>query len=481
MVTDQASAPLQRATPREGWREALVVGLVGTMALLAYQWILLTFATDRLFAGYRFQAWSSNDFMQEVKIQDLVDAGPIALWYLHVQPPMLEALRLTLSLPEYLSNGTMTPQMIDQRMYVLYAIFYGALLFTVFLWVRTLTGSRVWAYVGAVAIGVYPGTIAMATLLDGTFPSAVLTTVMLFLLYLAIRRASPRLLNWWLFSLVLLSLTRTIFQLQILIFMPVVVFLLYRYRMRSAKPIAVLLSVILTGSLFLLPAKQYVLYDTTATTSFAGNHQIEVVSYRPTDAELAAVEVPQDIIENAEQFDSGFNSPENVELNYILTQVGNDYYLRDPFQVAKNLLWGVQMNTVQAFRWTHDYSIVGAGPANIAADLLPWTPPSNVALSWVFYWLVLLVTVGALLYVYGIRGLMQLVRRYAALAFIVATTMLTFLLANRYDWTEADRLKYILVPFFCVVFVSTISRAAQKARARRESISREPALESRPI
>ena len=481
MVTDQASAPIKRATPREGWREAFLVGLVGTVGLLAYQWALLTFATDRLFAGYRFQAWSSNDFMQEVKIQDLMDAGPIALWYLHVQPPMLEGLRLTLSLPEYLSNGTMTPQMIDQRMYVLYAVFYGALLFTVFLWVRTLTGSRVWALAGAVAIGAYPGTIAMATLLDGTFPSAVLTTAMLFLLYLAIRQGSPRLLNWWLLSLVLLSFTRTIFQLQILIFMPVVVFLLYRYRMRSAKPIAVLLSVILTGSLFLLPAKQYVLYDTTATTSFAGNHQIEVVSYRPTDAELAAVEVPQDIIENAEQFDSGFNSPENVELNYILTQVGNDYYLRDPFQVAKNLLWGVQMNTVQAFRWTHDYSIVGAGPANIAADLLPWTPPSNVALSWAFYWLVLLVTVGALLYVYGIRGLMQLVRRYAALAFIVATTMLTFLLANRYDWTEADRLKYILVPFFCVVFISTISRAAQKARARRESISREPALESHPI
>lgn len=474
--TDRAVAPTRGAM-----REALAVGAIGTLLLLAYEWVLLTFASDRLFAGYRFQAWSSNDFMQEVKIQDLVDAGPVALWYLHVQPPVLEALRLILSFPEYLTGGTMTAQMIDQRMYVLYAVFYGALLFTVFLWVRTLTRSRAWAYVGAVAIGAYPGTIAMATLLDGTFPSAVLATVMLFLLYLAIRQGSPRLLNWWLLSLVLLSFTRTIFQLQILIFMPVVVFLLYRYRMRSAKPIAVVLSVILTGSLFLLPAKQYVLYDTTATTSFAGNHQIEVVSYRPTDAELAAVEVPQDIIGNAEQFDSGFNSPENVELNYILTQVGNDYYLRDPFQVAKNLLWGVQMNTFQAFRWTHDYSIVGAGPANIAADLLPWTPPSNVGLSWVFYWLVLLVTVGALLYVYGIRGLMQLVRTYAALAFIVATTMLTFLLANRYDWTEADRLKYILVPFFCVVFISTISRAAQKARARRESISKEPALESRPI
>ena len=480
-MTDQASAPIQRATTTKSWREAFVVGLVGTIALLAYQWILLTFATDRLFAGYRFQAWSSNDFMQEVKIQDLVDAGPSALWYLHVQPPMLEALRLTLSLPEYLSDGTMTPQMIDQRMYVLYAVFYGALLFTVFLWVRTLTRSRVWAYVGAVAIGIYPGTIAMATLLDGTFPSAVLTTVMLFLLYLAIRRASPRLLNWWLFSLVLLSLTRTIFQLQILIFMPVVVFLLYRFRMKSVKPFAVGLSVILTGSLFLLPAKQYVLYDTTATTSFAGNHQIEVVSYRPTEAELNAVEVPPDIIENAQKFVSGFNSPENVELNYILTQVGNDYYLREPFQVFKNLLWGVQMNTFQALRWTHDYSIVEPGPANIAADTLPWTPPSNVFVSSAFYLLVIAVTVGSLLYAFGIRGILQRLRIYAALVFIVGATMLTFLLANRYDWTEADRLKFVLVPFTCVIFVSAVSKAVGKARDRRTSSVGEPALESRSI
>ena len=476
METDRATASTLGSL-----REPLLLGLAGALALLAYQWALVTFAADRLFAGYRFQAWSSNDFMQEVKIQDLVDAGPIALWYLHVQPPMLEALRLTLSLPEYLANGTMTAQMIDQRMYVLYALFYGALLFTVFLWVRTLTNSKAWAYVGAVAIGAYPGTIAMATLLDGTFPSAVLTTAMLFLLYLAIRRASPRLLNWWLLSLVLLSLTRTIFQLQILVFMPAVVFLLYRYRMRAVKPVSVALSVVLTGSLFLLPAKQFVLYDTTATTSFAGNHQIEVVSYRPTEAELAAVEVPPDIIANAEKFVSGFNSPENIKVNYVLTQVGNDYYLREPFQVAKNLLWGVQMNTFQALRWTHDYSIVGSGPANIAAAYLPWTPPSNVVLSWAFYLMELTVTAASLVYAFGLRGVLMRVRRYAALVFIVATTMLTFLLANRYDWTEADRLKFVIVPFFCVILVSAVARAVRKARTHSPVFEEEPALESRPI
>ena len=462
-------------------REPVAIGVVATLGLLAYEWLLVTFASDRLFAGYRFQAWSSNDFMQEVKIQDLVDAGAVALWYLHVQPPMLEALRLLLSLPEYLSGAVMTAQMIDQRMYVLYTVFYGVLVSIIFVWVRLLTRSRTWGYIAALAIALYPGTIAMATLLDGTFPSAVLATVMLFLLYLAIRERSPRLLNYWLLSLFVLSLTRTIFQLQILIAMPVIVFLLYRFRMKPASVAAITLSAVLTGSLFLLPAKQFVLYDTTATTSFAGNHQIEVVSYRPTQAEIDAVKVPPDILRNAEKFNSGFNSPENVELNFILTQIGNDYYLRDPFQVAKNLLWGVQMNTFQALRWTHDYSIVGAGPANVAADVLPWTPPSSVVLSWFVYLTSGFVMVASWLYVLGVRGVLAALRKYAALIFLVAATMVTFLLANRYDWTEADRLKFIVVPFFGVVLVAGIGRAVAKYRASRSSKEVDVALESPSI
>ncbi len=453
-------------TVRFTWREPVLVGLVAFLALAGYEWALTQWMSDQLFAGYRFQAWSSNDFMQEVKIEDLVAAGPIALWYLHVQPPMLEALRLTLALPEYVSGSAITAQAIDTRMYGLYAIFYGVLLAVVFAWVRTLTHSRTWAYVGVAVVGLYPGTIAMATLLDGTFPSAVMTTVMLYLLYLAIRFRSVRLLNWWLVSLLILSLTRTIFQLQILIAIPIVVVLLYRFRMAARTAGAIALSVVLTASLFLLPAKQFLLYDTTATTSFAGNHQIEVVSYRPLSTELDAVQVPDDILVNASQFVSGFNSPENIRLNYVLSTVANDYYVREPFQVAKNLVWGLSMNVAQAFRWTHDYSIVGSGPANVAAAVLLWTPPTNYALSILVYSSTLLIMIMSMLYAFGLRGLLRRVRTYAAFIFVLGAATLTFLLANRYDWTEADRLKYVVVPTLLVITVSSIAWAAYARRSR---------------
>jgi hypothetical protein len=49
----------------------------------------------------------------------------------------------------------------------------------------------------------------------------------------------------------------------------------------------------------------------------------------------------------------------------------------------------------------------------------------------------------------------------------VGATMLTFLLANRYDWSEADRLKFIVEPFFAVLFISALHEAFVARRQRR--------------
>ena len=450
------------------WKAPLLVGVLGSLALFLLEFLVRRTRAGDLFGGYRFQAWSSEEFMQEVRINDLLEVGPMGLWYLHVQPPMLETLRFLLVLPEYVSGRFVSAQVIDERMYVMYIALYGVLLATCYAWVRSLTGSAQWAIVAAVVVGAYPGTVAMATLLDGTFLSAVLTTIMLFFLYLSLRLQTSRWLNWWLLSLLLLSWTRTIFQLQILLLIPILVWLIYRYRVIQTSRLAVAVSVALVGSLFLLPAKQFSLYETTATTSFAGNHQVEVVSYRPSQEELNAVTVPRRVVENAEKFVSGFNSPENVKTNYVLTQVGNAYYLRDPFQVFKNLLWGVQMNFAQSLRFTHDYSILGDGPANIAADSLPWSPPSSSLISAVLYLGALLTLVILLTYTYGVAGVVARARWYAAFLFITGTTLLTILLANRYDWTEADRLKYVLVPSFCVLLVASVAWARRKYRSDRE-------------
>lgn len=455
--------------------QATLVGVVSALALGLVEWLLTQFASDSLFAGYRFQAWSSEEFMQEVHINDLLDVGPIGLWYLHVQPPGLESLRFLLAVPNWLTDELMTAQMIDQRMYAAYVVLYGVLNALVFTWLKQATRSTGWALSGAVLFALYPGTLAMATLLDGTFPSAVIATAQFLLLYLALRDRSVKLLNWWLVSLVALSLTRTIFQLQILVFIPFVVWAIYRWRMPVRRTAAVVLSAVLVGMLFALPAKQFMLYRTTATTSFGGNHQIEVVSYRPTPEELAAVEVPQDIIDTAQNFVSGFNSPENIRLNYVLSQVGNQYYMNHPMQVVKNLIWGIQMNTAQAFKFTHEYSSVDETMMNALVATLPWTPPMVNGISVTFYLLVLFVTAACLLYAFGTRGLLKRAKVYWPMLLMLGLAMITFLLANRYDWSEADRLKFIVEPVFAVLFFSSLKWALDKRRATRSAAIDEPA------
>ena len=469
------------------WKAPLLVGVLGSFALFLLEFLVRRTRAEDLFGGYRFQAWSSEEFMQEVRINDLLEVGPLGLWYLHVQPPMLDATRFMLVLPEFLNGSTVSAETIDSRMYGTYCLLYGLLLAVVFAWGRSFTGSTRWAIAGSVVVGAYPGTIAMATLLDGTFLATVLTTIMLYLLYLSLRTRSSRLLNWWLLSLLVLSWTRVVFQIHILILVPLVVWLLYRYRIKRRSRVALGLSIILVGGLFALPVKQYVLFGTWATTTFAGNHQVEVVSYRPTAEELTAVEIPAKYLDNAERFVSGFNAPANVETNYVLSEVATDYYLREPFQVAKNLVWGLQMNVSQGLRFTHDYSILGAGPANIAADSLPWTPPSSRAVAAGFYLGALLGTIALLLYAFGIRGLMARARWYAGFLFVSGIILLTTMLANRYDWSESDRLKFYLVPFSLVLTVSSMAWARTKylsgrGRSRPATDSKEAAAHAqRPL
>ncbi len=437
-------------------RQATFIGVFSSTLFIIWQAALVRLRSDQLFDGYRFQEWSGDTFMQSVAINDLLAVGPIGLWYLHVQPPMLDGMRFLLALPEWLGGSEIATQTIDQRQYLVYALLYGALNAFVYSWLQTLTGSARWSVAGAVVWAVYPGNLAMATLLDGTYLSAALITVMLFLLYLAIATQRALFLNLWLLALLLTTLTRTIFQLQILIFIPVIVWVLYRYRISAKSGAAVGVSIALVGSLFLLPAKQFVLYETTATTSFAGNHQIEVVSYRPSQDELDAVVVPPEILENAERFVSGFNSPENVALNYTLTQVGNAYYLSDPFQVAKNLLWGIQMNTAQAFKFTSEYA------PNRFVESLPWNPPQINGISVTFYLLGLTLMILSYIYAFGVRGLLTRLRKYWPLAFVFAAIMLTIMLANRYDWSEADRLKSMLLPTVVVALIFGLWSAWQR-------------------
>ena len=151
----------------------------------------------------------------------------------------------------------------------------------------------------------------------------------------------------------------------------------------------------------------------------------------------------------------------------MLTQVGNHYYLSNPVQVVKNLIWGFQMNLAQAFKFTHEYSSEDGTQANRLVAALPWTPPMVNGISVTFYLLALLVIALSLVYAFGWRGVWRRFVRYWPVAFVVGSITLTFLLANRYDWSEADRLKYVIEPFVVVVGFAAVHAAVRERRRRR--------------
>ena len=76
-------------TPGVTRRTGIVVFIIGVVFLFSLE----TYLKPNAIGGVYFQAWSSEDMMQTVSIVDLRQAPCQSLYYLHIQPPALDALR----------------------------------------------------------------------------------------------------------------------------------------------------------------------------------------------------------------------------------------------------------------------------------------------------------------------------------------------------------------------------------------------------
>lgn len=430
--------------------QATLLAAVSSALLITYQAVLVATRSDQLFDGYRFQAWSGDSMMQTVEINDLLQVGPVGLWYLHVQPPMLDAMRFLLALPEYLTGTEISTQAMDQRQYLVHALLYGVVNALVFAWTYSITQRVGWAWIAGIAWAAYPGNIAMATLLDGTYLSLTFITAMLYLLFLAIRTSSSSLLNWSLVILLLASWTRTIFQIHVLIlFVIAVIALLIRLPRKSGLSLA--LTATLTVSLFVLPAKQQAMFGSPSTTSFAGAELVEKVSLRLDPELISQQPVPTNALENARVFESDLNTEAMVRENLQLLSAGTDWYLANPWQAFKNLLWAVQINSDWALKSTAHYS------PNRLTESLPWQWPSDETLN-AFIYIGVLIAIAALAVLRLDRAQFgSLMRRYWPLLLVIAGMAATILLANRYDYSEANRLKIFLMPVGLVTLMWLLS------------------------
>jgi hypothetical protein len=419
-------------------RASFILFALSSMGLALYEYYLQRTMTGELFEEFYFQRWASDVMMQTVDIHALRELGLLSFWYLHVQPPMYDFLRYALSFDGIGRSEVASGTILDGRIYLFYCLIYGGFTQLIYVWSRALGFQDKPAVALAILWAIYPGNLAMATLLDSTYLSAFLVAWSIFSLYLYLRDPSVGGLAVFLVIFLAASWTRSLFQLHFFILLLfTVAFFLFRFH-RQKLIGASITTLPLAIAFFFLPLKQQYLYGTLATTTFAGEHEVQGIWYQPNIAEINAIEVPNYYIENAQKLQSKYNSVEQVVSNYRHEKIFRRILISDPILVLKGSRGALLQGLRRARIPTQDFI------PNRLIETLPWANLSRRLSGGPAYLSVIVFgTVGYLLAI-GFR-LCEVRLRYLVIVGFIGLAFATIVVgSNRYSWTEAERLKFII-------------------------------------
>lgn len=414
-------------------------------------------------AGFYFQETSSDALMQTLEIRTLISDPIRSIWYLHVNPPLFDVIRLLLIIPDHLLGNDITGMLVDRRLYLFYAGLFASMNVLIYRTLRLLDCSQIWSIVVVLGWSVYPGNISMATYLDPTYLSAFLLMLATNQGMMWINGGRTRNTYGTLIALMLLSWTRSLFQIQLLL--PIVLFAIYRFIRKREFRLPAMVQLALVLMLAALPLKQFALFGTFSTSSFVGAHQLGLIQYEPTSEELSAVSVPDRLITNASKIESKYNSLANAIQNFQQESVFRDRLRDAPFASVSNIPDSIVKVGRNALSATQEYQ------PNQASEQLPWASLSR----WLFSgWRYLALAV------FGLVGLVARTRlRNARVNVLLLATgvvglqILAGALRSRFgvfEWVEANRLKFILEPMiFCLVGAGavTLSHFLKPATLRR--------------
>jgi hypothetical protein len=242
-------------------RVARPASLVFASAVLFFAALVLTFQPRDESDPFHART-SSESMMQTVSIADLRDQPLRSLWYLHIQPPAFDALRTILARCFSDREDAELSRRVDRALRVVFALLYGGVAALLCLWLEKLQGTRL-AVAASVAFALHPGLILYATWLDSTLLSTLLFTWFYYELWKA--RAGGGSAAGLVVSTLALFFTRSLFQWPFLLVVAFSLWLMGFPPRRLAKVVTVAGLVI---GLHVL--KQYWLFGTTSTSSFAG-------------------------------------------------------------------------------------------------------------------------------------------------------------------------------------------------------------------
>jgi hypothetical protein len=430
-----------------GWRWTLGVAAGAFLFLMALESLARSRAPD----GLRFQAWTSERLMQTLSLKHLRDEPLRSLWYLHIQPPLLDTFRAVLAQVHHSLDGAALVDAVDRGTYVAWAAVFAATAALVFAWIQALAGRRL--ALGATVLWVlHPGAIAFASLLDSTAASAAAFLWFCFELW-RFTRAQGSVARLVVASLVLFFL-RSVFQWP---FLPLVVLCLVLMRLPRRQVLGYGAATGLILGLYI--AKQLVLFGTPLTSTFDGLNFCRAVGLGEPD--IGTLQVPREafpaslpppsraLVLREEEKIGGFYNYNH--LDYLRYSVGLKYACRQMLRerplsstlasFAENLaLYGQPSSRYQP---------------NILVDSLPWRGVFDFVFSAPVFWMLLLATGAS-----AARRLKGLEDRRRAAA-LVLPILYVAAVSILFEKGENMRFRYFLEPVLFVFFCVELSGLAQ--------------------
>lgn len=212
---------------------------------------------------FYFHKWESEYLMQTVSAADLRDEPLRSLFYLHIQPPLFDAIRAVFARMYAGSSDAALLRGVDGGLYIVWGLSYAALAALVCLWLSRLT-SPGYALALTAAFCLHPAAIGYATVLDTTMLSATLVCWMYYELWRWHdgRGSEGRLLT----ALLLLFFSRSVFQWPFLLVVAASLLAMGVSKRRVLRLVGVA-ALVMTAYV----GKQYALFGLTFTSSFAAD------------------------------------------------------------------------------------------------------------------------------------------------------------------------------------------------------------------
>jgi hypothetical protein len=412
-----------------------------------------TFHPEDLFhgSGLYFQEYKSDDMMQALPIEQLLDAPLESLLYLHIQPPMFDTIRAFLAMLPLLEGSRSLLLAVDGRLYAVWAMLYALMAVLVFVWIQHTTGSSRIAAVAYVLWLIHPGALAMATLLESTMLSSILTTWLLYELWRFSRQEGSKLRLS--VATILLFLTRTVFQWY---FIPILLMALCIAGASRKSIFMVIIPISLVVTVFLF--KQYVLFATLSTTTFTGEHKLGLIQYHPTvdDINRYTAIIDYKYPDPAKEYSSKYNNEQQAITNLVYDKIFSERLICCFWESMRGFAVSINQNIRDFWRPTSQYGNF------IYLDRLYWRDAYEFIFSKVF---ILPLALSIAFWFSQNMHCLRIAYRSIATAFVAVYILMIILIGNRYEWVEANRLKFLLEPSLYVFVVTQFVLALRWIRS----------------